>query len=238
MSIPVIGLPVLNNRELTDRFIRSIDYPVELLYVIDNGNVIPHDMHYKHLPDIHVVDLGYNAGVAASWNLTIRANMRCMWWAFANNDVVLEKGAAAKLALDMEENIDIPNITMVEMGNESWGNHFGFFGVNDLAIEEVGWFDENFHPIYFEDTDWKRRAERAGIRMHVIKSTTHHDGNASWKSDNMLAFDNKRSWDYNRDYFDDKWGVAEPDLKSWRPPSLSRLRNTAWNVDRSGKEKA
>jgi GT2 family glycosyltransferase len=230
----------LNNRSLTDRFLRSIDHPVGLLYIIDNGNVIPHDMEYAHLPNIHVADLGYNVGVAASWNLTIKANMHQRWWMFCNNDIVLEKGALARLVEDMEANIDVPNLSMIEMGNEAWGNHFGAHAVNDLAIETVGWFDENFHPIYFEDTDWKRRAEGLGIRMHVVKSTTNHVGNASWKG-RPEAVDNARSWDYNRDYFDEKWRLitlTDADPRQWTPPSLSRLRNTAWNVDRSGKEKS
>jgi GT2 family glycosyltransferase len=210
--------------------LRSIDHEVGTLYVVDNGGGVPRDMEYSHLPAIFVADAGFNFGVAASWNLIIRANIHQRWWLICNNDLTFEKGVLDRLVSDVEAHLEEPNISMVEMGNESWGNHFGAFAVNDLAIDTVGWFDENLHPIYFEDTDWKRRAERIGIRMNVVRSSTNHLGNQSWKNDPALALDNSVSWRYNSTYFDEKYAAAEPDLRYWRQPSIKRLRETSWRV--------
>jgi GT2 family glycosyltransferase len=233
--IPVLGIPVLNHNDLLDTMLRSIDHPVKKLYVVDNGGTVPHDMAYDHLPHIFRADVGYNVGVAASWNLIIRANMHEGWWLICNNDLTFEPGVLDRLVQDVESHLDEPNLSMVMMGNEPWGNHFGAFAVNDHAIDTVGWFDENFHPIYFEDTDWKRRAKACGIRMSVVKSTTYHIGNASWKGDHERSVDNERSWRYNTQYYDEKWRNIESlepgwDETEWTPPPLSRLRATSWRV--------
>jgi hypothetical protein len=231
--IPVLGVPVLNHNDLLDRMLRSIDHPVARLYVVDNGGKVPPDMEYQHLPDIFRADAGFNLGVASSWNFIIRANIHSRWWLIVNNDLVFEPGVLDRLVEDVETHIDEPNISMVEMGNENWGNHFGAFAVNPQAIDTVGWFDENFHPIYYEDTDWKRRAERLGIRMSVIRSSTHHDGNQSWKGMG-LEVDNEVSWGYNQRYFDEKWEAIEKGfpLDTWNQPSVARLKATDWRLTR------
>jgi hypothetical protein len=42
--VPVIIIPVLNRYDLMERAIRSIDYPVERLIIIDNGDGYDPDM--------------------------------------------------------------------------------------------------------------------------------------------------------------------------------------------------
>ena len=248
MGIPVLGVPVLNHNDLFDRMLRTIDYPVDLLYVVDNGGGVPRDMEYAHLPNIFVADTGYNMGVSASWNLVIKANMDAPWWAIANNDIQIQPGVLARLSETMDS-AKGPTIARVAIGNEDWGNHFGLFALNAALVDTVGWFDENLYPIYFEDTDYIRRLgalerRHSGIDDEnedsdleiasiLIASSTQHDGNASWKDVPVLAAGNKRSWAGNVEYFDNKWGVAEPNLTSWRPPSLARLRSQAWHIERS-----
>lgn len=235
--IPVMGVPVLNRNDLLDHMLRSVDHEVGRLYIVDNGGGVPRDMEYPNVSSIFVADAGFNLGVAASWNLIIRANIHQRYWLICNNDLTFQPGVLERLSRDVEEHIDEPNISMVEMGNESWGNHFGAFAVNDLAIEAVGWFDENFHPIYYEDTDWKKRAELIGIRMNVVKSDTYHIGNASWQNTHLMH-DNSISWGYNQRYYDEKWAVPlsgtypQEHITTWKQPSISRLRETEWRVTR------
>ncbi len=235
--IPVFGVPILNKPDLLNRLFSTVDYgPIDRLYIIDNGGcIVPSQINWPtHVNGIHVTDPGFNMGVAASWNLIIRANIDQPWWLFVNNDLTLESGALHRLVDDMEAHSDIPYLSMIEMGNESWGNHFGAHAINAAAVDKVGWFDENFHPIYFEDTDWKRRAERLGLAMNVVRSTTHHDGNRSWADVPHLAEQNKNSWKYNVEYFDSKWSnpsdpvYPEDDMRTWPQPSVERLRATAW----------
>jgi hypothetical protein len=42
--VPCVVVPILNRPDLLDRCLKSIDYPVETLIVVDNGGVYDADM--------------------------------------------------------------------------------------------------------------------------------------------------------------------------------------------------
>jgi hypothetical protein len=74
--IPVLGIPYLNRPDLLARCIKSIDYPVDQLVLIDNSNGTLerlgysfgiHPLHNTQIRTLHLVQHA-NAGVAASWN--------------------------------------------------------------------------------------------------------------------------------------------------------------------------
>jgi hypothetical protein len=246
VSIPVFGVPVLNKPELLQRLFDSIDYgPIDRLYIIDNGGTVtpqvrPDGIRFPtHVGTIHLADYGYNTGVAGGWNHIIRANIHARWWCIANNDVILEAGALARLVDAMES--DSPTLARIVMGNEAnWGNHFGVFGVNAALIDTVGWFDENMIPIYWEDTDYIMRIEALkakGVELNlpVIPSSTHHDGNRSWNDQPDLAAQNKVSWDGNVSYFTDKkQGIDNDELPvvTWPQPTVGRIRAQDWYIPR------
>lgn len=244
--IPVFGVPVLNKPDLLQRLFDSIDYgPIDRLYIIDNGGTVtpqirPDGLSFPtHVNRIHVADYGYNTGVAGGWNHIIRANAHADWWCIANNDVIIEPGALARLvaAMDTAE----PTLARIVMGNEAtWGNHFGVFGINAAFIDTVGWFDENLIPIYWEDTDMVMRIEALKARgvhlnLPVLASSTHHDGNRSWSDQPMLAAQNKVSWDGNVTYFTAKKEAidkGEADVVTWRQPTIERIRAQDWQIPR------
>lgn len=239
--IPVFGVPILNKPALFDRMMGTVDHPIKRLYIVDNGGIISR-RDYPHVGSTHIADLGYNAGVAASWNLIIKANMNASYWVIGCNDMTIERGILAEVERQMEEVGDSePHLLRVRIGNEDWGNHFGLFAMNPSLIDEVGWFDENLHPVYWEDTDYLARVQRSGnVRLTLIGTRSHHDGNASWKDNPSLAASNKVSWGMNVKYFDGKWGVQDGKqnytlpfnragtIKDWNQPSLYRLRQAQW----------
>jgi GT2 family glycosyltransferase len=228
--IPVLGVPVLNRYDLLDAMLASIDEPIGRLYIVDNGG--RWDAHFSGIrcESAHVVRPGANLGVAASWNLIVRANLDAPWWCFVNNDIVFEPGALARLASHMEG--DEPRINCL-LG-------FGAFGVNDLAFEQVGWFDENFAPIYFEDSDWDYRAKLTGLQIGHVYTESQHVGNgenAAREHRDAAAGTYYR----NRERFLAKWGgdragretLTTPfgeggDPRYWTQPSLERLRSQRW----------
>jgi hypothetical protein len=63
----------------------SIDYPVGRYLVIDNGGGYDES---ERRPERVVCRPGGNLGVAASWNLAIKANPFAPWWMFVNADIV------------------------------------------------------------------------------------------------------------------------------------------------------
>ena len=74
--VPVIVIPVLNRYDLLERCIRTIDYAVEHLIIIDNGGMIEKDClslpKNSNIENRYVLDMPSNLGVATSWNLGIK----------------------------------------------------------------------------------------------------------------------------------------------------------------------
>lgn len=230
--IPVLAVPVLDRYDLLDGMESSIDAEVRRYYVIDNGGRYDEDRRW--IPDRHVCRPGTNLGFAASVNLAIKANLRAPWWFFANDDIIFAPG-------DMDRMAE----TMWAAGGPqmAWLKDCGFaaFAVNDAAIEEVGWFDESYHPAYCEDCDWEWRAKRSGNVMFVdVPATTRHLASQTIKEIGRRKA-NDRTYPLNKQYHKEKWGGPEPreevfltpfdaggDPSVTAAPKLSRLRELAW----------
>lgn len=75
-------------------------------------------------------------------------------------------------------------------------------GINKKLVDQVGYFDENFYPGYFEDCDWDHRCGILGIDEYgniPIDAICQIDGGAS-KDGLRLNIDGVH------DYFKEKWG--------------------------------
>ena len=95
--VPVIIIPVLNRYDLLDRCLRSIDYPVETLIIIDNGGQSSlHDWPWvidrRMVKNYHVWSMPTNLGVAPSWNIGIKATPHADGWIILNSDAFFEPG--------------------------------------------------------------------------------------------------------------------------------------------------
>lgn len=75
------------------------------------------------------------------------------------------------------------------------------------AFEHIGYFDRNFWPINFEDTDWKRRATLAGF-THATLPDTHFVHREFNKQIATQAEKDERAVGFGktRDYYTAKWG--------------------------------
>ena len=217
--IPVLGIPVLNRPDLLRACLRSIDVPVERLVVIDNsGTGELGDVATDIRPDALIVDPPSNLGVAASWNFTIRTTPDAPWWCLVNADVQFSPGDLARLAEWMP---DGPAVGSLEA--------FGAFGITAACVDAAGFFDENFHPIYCEDTDYRRRCALLGIPITDLYSETTHVGSVSYRG-NPRA-DNARTYPENVDYYRRKWGGWIGDER-YATPFDSGAGVAAWTLER------
>lgn len=231
MSIPVLALPILNRYDLAYKMMDSVDQPVDRFYVVDNGGGFDRDKP-DWATEMHVADPGANLGWGAALNLTIKSNLKAPWWFFVNSDIVFGKGALAEAERLMWESPG-PTLTLL----------FGFsaFGVNDKAIEKVGFLDESYHPCYCEDSDWYARAKLVGdVAVHRPKDTgtiTLEGGSVTIKEPGTR---NSSTYPQNVVYHREKWGGDPWQEKHATPwdrggdpsvttaPKLSRLRKLAW----------
>ena len=217
--IPVLGLPVLNRGDLAERMLGSVDIPVDETLVILNGN--PDETRaYLRGRNVTFVDPACNLGVAGSWNFIIRARPAAAWWLIVNADIEFGAGDLERLAEAMDT--DAPLVACLF--------EFGAFGINAAAVDEVGWFDENFHPIYFEDNDYRRRCQVAGVEVRKLISRTRHDNSSTIASG--YSSHNDRTFPLNAAYYRTKWG-GPPNHEAVSAPSRPvldrrRLVNNAW----------
>lgn len=87
------------------------------------------------------------------------------------------------------------------------GQGYSCFAVNPVALRTIGLFDENLIPCYFEDCDWGRRANLAGLQMGELKQTkTVHYGSLAWQVDPDLHAQMQITNPLSAQYFARKWG--------------------------------
>jgi len=216
-------VPVLNRYDLLDRMVSSIDYPVEHLLIIDNGaSSVLEDMaidvpacveHTTYLP------MPANLGVAASWNLGIKSFPYAERWFIASNDVRFEPGALGRLSEARSDEITL----------SSMFPHWQAFALGYEAVKRVGLFDEGFFPAYFEDNDYQRRAERAGVAIRRLEVPMIHDNSSTIRSDERLSRENSRTFMSNQAHFSEKVARDDFGAGSW---SVERRRLNGWEAGR------
>jgi GT2 family glycosyltransferase len=157
--------------------LESVDIRVEHLLVIDNGaSVMAEPLELKlndNFAKVTHLRMPANLGVAGSWNLGIKSFPYAHRWFIVSNDVVFRPGALEKLATARRDEItltgDVP--------------HWQAFALGDEAVTDLGLFDEcGFFPAYFEDNDYIRRAQFAGVNIRKLDIDLRHDNSSTIKS--------------------------------------------------------
>lgn len=177
--------------------------------------------------DAKIYPYGFNRGVSRTWNdsLIIMRDDGCDVWILMNDDVWFTDG-------------DVDKIAQAAVGHrEAYaifcsGYHVGFdtpinchgmscFAMQPVALESIGFYDQNFFPAYNEDVDYSRRAGRAGLKPYIVSDTNvHHIGSAAIKTSPQLSNQNYITHGMNNEYWKSKWGcqVTEiPKVGFWYP---------------------
>lgn len=184
--IPALIVPSMHP-ELAARMFASVDVPVGRRIVIDNSG---------RSADPDAIRLPANLGVAASWNLGMKLAIDAPWWFITNDDVVFLPGTLAALVAKLAD--ETPQVVCLAHGFEA-------FAINRAALETVGWFDENFHPAYCEDTDFEYRCRLAGVPVRQLALGLRHDRSATIKDDHYRTL-NAGTYPRNFHYHVAKWG--------------------------------
>lgn len=138
--------------------------------------------------------------VARAWNDAVRRTGGD-WLILANDDVQFAPDTIERLVAAAE--------TLPEAGIVSAvaGERFCCYLLRWAAYQEVGPFDEQFAPAYFEDNDYARRLVLAGWELAVAPSAVQHAGSqtiASYAGAEAEA--HHRAFRLNEARFVAKWG--------------------------------
>lgn len=209
--LPLLGVPILNRPDLLERLLESLDHPVDTLAIVDNSRGSPSEAAVRSLLDrleevgspgvarIAVARPFGNAGVAASWNLILRAFPAAPVGLLLNNDVVMAPGVLAQ-ALQQLKASEPQLMPLLPVPQQ-----FSAFAITAPCWDRLGLFDPGFHPAYCEDLDYRDRL-RADPEVHWLErpeiqaamASLNAAGSATISSDVDLASRNRGSFALNR----------------------------------------
>lgn len=217
--IPALIVPFMADPDdLLWRMIDTIDYPVDQLIIIDNSTT---GLDRGRIRNSNIqggywkIDLPANLGVAGSWNLGIKSAFRASWWLIANFDIVWPAGSLKQLAAAAD-----PSALVLSGGTPPWCA----FALGEQVVHQIGLFDEALHPAYFEDNDYERRCQAAGVPVIQSGVPVHHDNSSTLAAG--YAVRNSQTFGANAEYYGRK--VERGDLSEGRW-SLHRRRSQSWD---------
>jgi len=211
-------VPVLSEFELFAEAVASIDYPVHP-YIIRNWD--------------------NNIGCSAGWNKGIKKAMSdgYRYALIINDDVIMTKGTIKKIydvLLESNALIASPNVIIPKLKAEPWhtkqglieGIHWSCFIVDMYKlIETCGWFDENFYPAYFEDSDMNYRISfNKDLRCYIDTDVIFfHKENATSEK-----YNTPENYQRCEEYFISKWGGVPGEEKFDNPFNNEKYAIDFW----------
>ncbi len=165
MADYVMVIPVVNTPELLRNCLSSFSIPKDNLLLIDNsisGFCKEHESiaRVRYFPE--------NLGVGRSWNLGLKEKHD--YTIMCSCTMVFPDGLSK-----LVENLYLAASRMLHIGH-AW--HCTVLGKK--MVEQVGLFDENFYPAYFEDNDWGRRLFLQRRGLEGFDEDTYDQSNLAW----------------------------------------------------------
>jgi GT2 family glycosyltransferase len=250
MSIPVIGTAVVTNPGWVERLYRSIDFPVDNFFIVNNngkGEITEQldslgDSPNPHVRRLHVSHMPSNLGVSASWNLVIKSYLNCRYWVIANDDVAFMPGLLEEMhsvATDPEVGVINPFRGDYDLG--AWD----LFLIKDWVVRTHGLFDENLYPAYCEDADYIMRLTNMPVKKVVGLKTKYMHGDGMCDEYYTHGSQTKKSSDElydklqhinvtNFTYMNAKWGEGWRNCQPWSHPfgnEQNKVGATTWDLD-------
>jgi GT2 family glycosyltransferase len=197
----LLCVPTLCRYDLLRRLIRSAELgslrPSGYV-IIDNGGGLDADVITSGTTahDVTVLGQTTNLGVAASWNRFLDIGEPVV---VSNDDIAFRHDTFQTI------------VTALESYDFVAGFGWALFGQTPACTARVGFYDENFWPAYYEDSDYDMRMRRAGLPRKCFAAGALAD-HAGWSTSVALPdagwLQTARSTNYA--YFVKKWGGVPP----------------------------
>ena len=191
-----IGIPTINRADLLNEALKKYvkDFPTTHIIVFDNGD---QDIWQKHENILLIKNTGENLGVAGSWNILLNHGFISNDYALIlNDDIYLGRTEDdIQVILELFENDDMI------LGK---GVNWSVFLIRKRLVEEIGYFDENIYPAYFEDNDFAYRMYLAGktkAHTEMLNPRIYRNSMTIQKNPEL-----NHNFEKNRQYYIRKWG--------------------------------
>lgn len=189
-----IGIPTINRKDLLipALYYYKIDFPNTEIKIVDNGN--QNIQNKIELKNIELIVTEKNLGVAGSWNLLCEKIFENHEYAIILNDDIYfgkEEWQVENLLKHYKSDIYISEL--------DWS----IFILPKKTFYEVGKFDENFYPAYFEDNDYVKRIVIKNMDIMKIPFLNPLVFRSSKTIEKDTSLNNYQK---NKEYYFKKWG--------------------------------
>jgi GT2 family glycosyltransferase len=157
-----------------------------------------------------------NRGLSRSWNEGIhRAYAEgCQLVLLVNDDLHFVKDGFSEFVTFARQNADygLAFLQGLETGGSPLAGRvidqgFGCCVFTKVAVDRVGYFDENFRPAYYEDLDYGRRCYLSGVKIiSSPKVLVEHERSKTTRDNPEILAHNAEVMRLNEDYYTRKWG--------------------------------
>lgn len=156
-----------------------------------------------------------NIGVSRAWNEILRTAILHNYdlVLIVNDDVVFRPSSFKSLVASWD---DRPQDAIMVTGCTDPEVDMGFAPAPDYScfmvdplnyVRQIGWFDENFTPAYFEDNDSHYRIKVAGYEAYRFNGATiMHKGSQTQNANPNTPIVTPPMFEKNRAYYVEKWG--------------------------------
>lgn len=212
-SIPVFIVPFLNREDLLEALLESIDYPIDNILIIDNSGSLNLSNRFNNL-NIHLLNMPSNLGVSGSWNLGIKSYPHSKYWLIGSCDNIFTPGSLKKIS-----EVSSKDELLMFAG-------FGTFSIGSEVVKNIGLFDENYYPAYYEDVDYCSRIEifNKKIIKDIEVGIKTIESAVTLKSNSYFKERNKITNESNAKYWENQQNLGYP-VKKW---DLQRRIDNEW----------
>lgn len=202
--------------EMTQRCLESLEYGrPDNVWVVNDGS--PYKVHYTYFNAKFKVRVALqaNGGYASAVNKGLELSNREGYDVFiiANNDIEFTPGWLDAILKPLQNGYDISTIRNTEadgyevINKITDGDKFGaLWAITRKAYNILGPLDERFGKGYFDDTDYRRRALEAGLRIGKNHAAVvEHIGKATFS----YIDPEDKLYEENKSKYIEKWGELD-----------------------------
>jgi GT2 family glycosyltransferase len=228
-------VPVFNQwtftRLMLDSLFNNNDMTGVQVVIVDNGSTDETSQEIQKMVQggrsITYLRQPSNLGVAKSWNIGLK-NAAGKYMIIMNNDILVPKNLINNYITCFEQNPDVYAVNPIhtdfhvpdgywrksaEMAVKpnamitTWGIAGFCFGIRAETVKKIGYFDEQFDMMCYEDRDYMMRMKKANLRsVQLTNVWVHHYRNRTLKT----IANRKGIIDGNSVKFQKKWNTPVP----------------------------
>ena len=242
--IPYLCVLTLLRFDLLKRLIDCIDYPVNNVVILFQGPVSKDKINFTNVfvKKFIFISSSMNVGVSRGWNYFLK-HYPSSYWLISGDDCFFEPSTLEHIAKFMSIPSSLENVfcgLSIKNRNDVPAG-FNTFVITKLLLQQVGLFDENIYPAYYEDSDLWHRIQLTKQKVATIDGAYINSGDNKQTGSCTInsvhpLYRAKMNECYKRNeiYYKTKWNIDPSqfkrpfpkfDIKNHRIPHINYFKN-------------